>query len=420
MIPSPGKDKHAIIIGAGIVGVATTLRLLQGGWRVTLIDREGPGAGASQGNAGVLASSSVTPVTTPGLLGKIPGLLLRRNQPLFVKWGYLPWLVPWLVRYLAHANLADTKRIARALAPIIGDSLQQHQDLARGTKAAKRIIPCDYFYAYKNRAHFEQDCITWDIRHENGFTWEEREHDAFKDYDPLYEGLKGFVVRLPGHGRIISPGDYLKDLAAHATGQGARLHIAPVQAIVHDNGIATGVRAGGETITADAIALTAGVWSGPLAKQLGMTIPMKAERGYHLELWETNVMPRAPVMIASGKFVITPMEDRLRLAGIVEFGDVTNDPTDEAFSLLERQIRATIPGLRWGRTTSWLGFRPAPVDSIPVIGSPSCFANVYMGFGHHHVGLTGGAKTGRILAALIQGIPLKHDLSVYSPQRFIN
>jgi len=56
----------------------------------------------------------------------------------------------------------------------------------------------------------------------------------------------------------------------------------------------------------------AGAWSGPLAESLGVSVPLESERGYHVELWEPSHMPRAPVMIASGKFVAAPMAGRLR------------------------------------------------------------------------------------------------------------
>ena len=83
-------DKRAVVIGAGIVGVCTALQLLSDGWRVTLIEREEPGAGASKGNAGIIALSHVIPLGTPKLLAKAPFLLLDRSSPISLRWGYLP------------------------------------------------------------------------------------------------------------------------------------------------------------------------------------------------------------------------------------------------------------------------------------------------------------------------------------------
>ena len=410
--------KTVAIVGAGIVGVSTAIWLQRDGHDVILIDRKGPGEGTSHGNGGVLASCSIIPVTVPGLLRKAPKMLFDPNQPLFVKWSYLPRLMPWLVRYLRTTNEDAVRRRAAALYPIIGDSLADHQALAEGTGAEKWIVPSDYLFLYNNRAHFDGDAFGWSVREAHGFAWDTLEGRAFRGYDPSFGPEIGFAVKLGGHGRIADPGRYVKDLAAHAEGQGARILRAEVEDIVHDGGRVTGVRAGGDTIPCDAAVIATGAWSGPLARKLGMRVPIESERGYHLELWEPSVMPRSPVMVASGKFVATPMDGRLRLAGIVEFGGLDAPPSSAPFKLLERNIRAAMPGITWKRTVEWMGHRPSIADSIPVIGAVPGVEGAYLGFGHDHVGLTGGPKTGRVLAQLIAGRTPNINLAPYAPDRF--
>ena len=413
-----GGSKTVAIIGAGIVGVSTAIWLQRDGHKVILLDGKGIGEGASFGNGGVLASCSIVPVAAPGLLRKAPGMLLDPGQPLFLKWSYLPKLVPWLFKYLGHANAADTKRIAAAMAPLVGDSLGEHQALAAGTGAERWVIPDDYLFIYRDRAHFESDSFGWSIRKAHGFTWEELEGQAFKAYDPAFGPEQGFAARLGDHGRISDPGAYVKALAAHVMASGGRFIAANAEAIIKDDGKVSGVRAGGETIACDAVVLAAGAWSGPLARQLGVDAPLESERGYHLELWEPSIMPRSPVMIASGKFVATPMDGRLRLAGIVEFGGLNAPPSKAPLALLEKNIRAAIPGITWKHKTEWMGHRPAPADSIPVIGESPVMHGAFMGFGHHHVGLTGGPKTGRMIAQMISGRTANFDVSPYAPSRF--
>jgi D-amino-acid dehydrogenase len=123
-------------------------------------------------------------------------------------------------------------------------------------------------------------------------------------------------------------------------------------------------------------------------------------------------------MVASGKFVITPMEGRLRLAGVVEFGGLDAAPSRKPFELLHRNIKSAIPGIRWKDTSEWMGHRPAPADSIPVVGPVPKIKGAWLGFGHHHIGLTGGPKTGRLLAQMISGKSPNIDLAPYAPSRF--
>jgi D-amino-acid dehydrogenase len=404
------------IVGAGIVGVSAAIWLQREGHKVMLIDRGAPGDGTSYGNGGVLASVAIVPVTGPGLIAKAPRMLFDPNQPLFLKWGYLPKLMPWLVKYLRHANAEDATRIAAALAPIIGDSLADHQALSAGTGAEKWIVPGDYVFGYGSRADYEAEAFAWKIRREHGF--EPQEIEDFKAYDPVFSDKIGFGIKMPNHGRITSPGDYVKDLARHAEANGAQMIKADVRGILRENGQVTGLRTAGETIACDTVILATGVWSKPMADMLGLNVPLESERGYHIELWEPNFMPRGPIMIASGKFVVTPMEGRLRLAGVVELGGLKAPPSRAPFDLLKRQALAAMPGLTWARETEWMGHRPAPSDSIPVIGEVPGIKGAYLGFGHHHVGLTGGPKTGRLLAQMISGRKPNIDVGVYSPSRF--
>ncbi len=412
------EKKTIAIIGAGIVGVSAAVWLQRDGHKVILIDKAGPAEGASHGNGGVLASCSIVPVTVPGLLRKAPRMLLSPSEPLFMKWSYLPKLVPWLARYLGHAKADEVDRIAAALTPIIGDSLNDHKALAEGTGAEKWIVPSDYLFLYRDRAHFETDAFGWNIRRKHGFQWDELEGQAFHDYDPVFSQDIGFAAKLGDHGHITDPGRYVKDLAAHVESNGGRIVCAEVDDIVRTAGNVTGVRAGGDTIACDTAIVSAGVWSGPLARRLGISVPLESERGYHLELVEPSAMPRSPVMVSSGKFVATPMDGRIRLAGIVEFGGLDAPPSRAPFDLMRKNARAAFPGVTWKEEVEWMGHRPAPADSIPIIGEVPGLAGAYLGFGHHHIGLTGGPKTGRLLAQMIGGRTPNTDTSVYAPARF--
>ncbi|WP_170405511.1 NAD(P)/FAD-dependent oxidoreductase [Ruegeria arenilitoris] len=412
------EKKTIAIIGAGIVGVSAAVWLQRDGHDVILIDKAGPGEGASHGNGGVLASCSIIPVTVPGLLGKAPKMLFSPSQPLFLKWGYLPKLIPWLKNYLSHANANDVARIAAALAPIVGDSLNDHKALASGTAAEQWIVPSDYLFLYNDRTQFEEDAFGWNIRRKHGFEWDELEGKAFHDYDPIFSPDIGFAAKLSEHGHITDPGRYVKDLATHVEANGGRVIRANVEDVVREKGRVTGVRANGETIPCDTAIVTAGVWSGPLAKRLGISVPLESERGYHLELVDPSAMPRSPVMVASGKFVATPMDGRIRLAGIVEFGGLEAPPSRAPFELMRKNARAAFPGVTWKEEVEWMGHRPAPVDSIPIIGNVPGIDGAFLGFGHHHIGLTGGPKTGRLLAQMIAGRTPNADMSVYAPTRF--
>jgi D-amino-acid dehydrogenase len=412
------KQKRIVVIGAGIVGVSTAIWLQRDGHDVVLVDKIGPAEGTSYGNGGVLASCGVIPVNSPGLMRTAAMMILRPSSPLFIRWSYLPRMLPWLFGYLRRANPRDATHTAKALTNILFDSLEQHQNLAHGTGAEKWLKPSDYLHVYNDRKTFEKDGFGWSLRKKLGFKWDEMETAEFEEYDPVFKGAGKFAIRLKDHGHITDPGKYVIDLAAHFERQGGEIKIAEVSDIDKDQGRVGGVTTNQGTIKCDAVVLAAGVWSAGLVKKLGINASMETERGYHIELINPSIKPRSPIMLASGKFVVTPMDGRIRCAGIVEFGGLDAPPSIQPIALLKKQIHEAIPNLKYDRIEEWMGHRPAPSDSVPLIGPIKNVKGAYAAFGHHHIGLTGGPKTGRIVADMIAGRKSNIDLAPYEVSRF--
>ncbi len=385
--------------------------------RVTIIDRLPPGEGTSHGNAGVLAACSIAPVTAPGLIAKAPRMVMNPDFPLFMKWGYFPKLLPWLLKYLSHANDADTRRIAQGLTPIVSDSVDQHLSLVSETDAAEWVVQSDYSFAYADRAAFEADHYTWGLRRDAGFEPVLRTGAEIRDYEPSLSPRIGLLASMQDHGFVRDPGGYVKALAQAFERLGGTLLQAEIKDFELTDGKITSVLTDAGAQPCDRAILATGVWSGPLMKKLGLKIPIETERGYHIVFEDAEGGPSHPVMVASGKFVATPMAAGLRCAGVVEFGGLEAGPSETALALLRKQTRLAFPNLRHGAEIPWHGHRPAPSDSLPLIGQVRQ-SGIYTAFGHHHIGLTGGPKTGRIVASLVADHPVNTDLGAYDPMRF--
>jgi len=170
-------------------------------------------------------------------------------------------------------------------------------------------------------------------------------------------------------------------------------------------------------LAADKYVITAGAWSSVWEKVLGISVPMESERGYHIEFVNPSITLRSPLMVAGGKFVVNSMDGRLRCAGVVEFGGLTPHRSQAPIELLKNQMAELFPDLKYDRIDEWMGHRPATADSLPIIGASPKAKNVYLGYWHHHIGLTGGPKTGRWLASLITGTSINTDLSAYAADR---
>ena len=412
--------KHILIAGAGIVGVSSAIWLQRAGFRVTIVDRAGPASGTSHGNAGVLAAGAIVPVTVPGLMRKAPSMLLDPSSPLFLRWSYLPKLLPFLAKYLGHATDAHVDHYARSMSTLLHDSVDQHHALAAGTGAEGYVTNEDYCFGYQTHAAFEADSYGWSKRKAQNVPFEVVSGAEYATYDPLYGSQFETVVRCKSHGRISDPGAYINALADHFVEQGGELIITNINDVQVADGQITALLTDDGPMSADTILLAMGPWSKKIAHKLGVKVPLESERGYHIELINPSGMPRSPMMVASGKFVITPMRGRIRAAGVVEFGGLDAPASRGPFELLRKQVAALLPDLKYDEVVEWMGHRPAPADSLPTIGANDASGKSYSAFGHQHVGLTGGPKTGRIIADLIAGKKPNIDLAPFDPNKHIS
>lgn len=384
---------------------------------VTVIDRIGWGQAASAGNGGILAACAMVPVTGPGLIRKAPGMLFDKEFPLFMKWGYVPKLIPWLVKYLSHANADDTHRISDGLAELVCDSVTQHDALADGTSATDWIAKSEYSYAYKDRAAFEADAFAWAIRAKHGINVTLRDGRDVQAREPSLAPDVTLLATMTDHGYIRDPSGYVAALGATFEQNGGNYIRAGVTDFELENDKITAVVTDQGRFACDNAVLTTGAWSKSLMKKLGLNIPLESERGYHILFKNARGGPNHPVMLASGKFVITPMAQGVRCAGTVEFGGLEAGPSKAPFDFLRRHAKAALPNMTWDEEIEWQGHRPATTDSLPLIGQIR-ETGIYAGFGHQHIGLTAGPKTGRLLAQLIAGQPPNIDLTPYQPARF--
>jgi D-amino-acid dehydrogenase len=417
--------KSVIVVGAGIIGISTALNLQRLGHQVTVFDPRGPAGGASFGNGGAMAASGIIPLNTPGIIGRGLKMLADPKQPLFIKWRYLPKIMPWLLKFASYATPAQTERTAMALASLVMTSHSEHAALSRGTPAERYLKQTDYAFLYPSEAAYQGDAYAYALKRKAGIKWHTVEGSSLRSYDPALEQSDGFCVVYDDadHAVLTDPGKYVEGLASGFEALGGRV----VKAAVDDIQIKTdesgdskaaGVMAGGTFHGCDQLLLAAGAWSKSLALKLGLNLPLETERGYHLELWEPNVEMKRSILVSQGKFVVTPMEGRLRCAGIDEFGGLEAGPSPHGPELLEYWVKRTMPALNWKRTSNWLGFRPTLPDSLPLIGPAPKIANAYLSFGHHHLGMTAGPKTGRLLASMMSGAAMNEDMTPFSPSKW--
>ena len=409
--------KPIVVIGAGIVGVSTALWLQNQGKEVVLVDKALPGNGASMGNAGLLAQWAMVPVNAPELWKSAPKYLLSKSSPIFLRWHYFPKLLPWLIKFMANATESRSKKIIENLAPLVQDSVDQHKSLVKGTSAEKWLLDSKFSYIYKTQEAFKADAYGWKVKSEYGFIPNLVLGNDVRDEEPILSPDVRCMAVLEGQGHITNPLGYVTALFDVFQKNGGKFIKKSVKNLNTLNDQIYSVQLEDEEIICQKAVVTSGIWSKNLIKNLKIKVPLETERGYHIVYENPSIEPRNPMMITEGKFAVTPMTTGLRCAGTVELGGLNASASKRPIDFIKKVSQKTFPELKFENISEWMGFRPTLPDSLPMIGEIDN-TGIFTGFGHQHIGMTSGPKTGYILAQLVSDNKPNLDISGYSPKRF--
>jgi D-amino-acid dehydrogenase len=415
---SPAGGRHAVVVGAGIVGVACGLYLQRDGWSVTLLDRADPGEGTSKGNSGLLALSHVTPMALPGIIRDVPRMLLDPDAALAIRWRYLPRIAPWLGRFLLASRAAEVERICGALASLVLGALDAYGPLLELAGAGDLVHRRGLLLVYQTERSFAHARAEIELRQRFGVTVETLGADEIRQLVPDLAPVFSRGALYPEVGHVIDPFGLVQTLAEALKRAGGTIQRGEVRGFDFDARGVEAVRTAAGAHPADAVVIAAGAWSKPLARQLGVRVPLDTERGYNVTVADPGVAPRLPVVSADMRFGVTPMREGLRLGGTVEFAGLEAPPDPSRHALLMKHAKRLYPKLDVSQRTEWMGHRPSLPDSLPVIGPAPRYPNAYLAFGHGHIGLTTAAATGRAIADLAAGRPAAIDVDAFRADRF--
>ena len=416
--PDSGSISEVTIIGAGIIGIATARQLQQQGYSVTIIDQTEPAESCSRGNAGILAAYGVAPLSLPGILGKVPGMLVDPLGPLSIRRQYLLNIAPWLWRFWRASRPDRVEKIATALSGLLGTTVTDYLALTRGVAAEALIKPSPVLCVYADEQAYQKDSYVWALRRRHGVRWRLLNGAELHETEPVLAQRYQYAAAFDECGYTLNPQRLAKLLFNDFIQHGGTYRQAKVSNVVTNAHGPTHLQTSVGDQAVRKLVIACGAWSGQLAKRLGEPVPLEAERGYHITLSGfEGQLPLHPIMSPSEKVIATPMEMGLRIAGMVEFGGFL-PPDHRRSTILRSHLRTLFPSITTGEVSPWMGHRPSLPDSLPVIGPSSRHPSVFYAFGHHHVGLTAAPMTGRIITELITGKKPSLDISAFRIDRF--
>jgi glycine/D-amino acid oxidase-like deaminating enzyme len=406
-----------VVLGAGIVGVSAAYAIGERGLSVVLVDRKAPGEETSYGNAGILSSGSILPLNKPSLFRALPSYLT--NQSAALRWN-LPWTIrniDWVLRFLANAVPSRVAPRATALHGLIGASLPLHRDWIVKAGVPQRIRETGWLKAWRSdavaAAKAEQAFLAG-----YGIKSELLDRQAISALEPNILPVYKVGLLHTQTASVDSPGNVTKAYARMFEGTGGVMRQSEIRAIVPD-GAGWRVALGDGTLVARHVVVALGPWSPDILRPLGYHVPMAFERGYHQEFKPNPTRPLLrPIHDAEGSFVMTPMEQGVRITSGVE---LTDRDAPSSFAQLDQVVPLARGVAEFGDAVAepWRGARPSLPDGLPMIGPAPRHAGLWLAFGNQHIGFTTGPATGTAIAAMIGGAPPTFDVGAFSPSRYL-
>ncbi|MGW2517878.1 NAD(P)/FAD-dependent oxidoreductase [Streptomyces sp. NPDC001617] len=412
------SPSSAVVVGAGMAGLATAWFLQEAGVEVTVVDRRGVAAGASWGNAGWLSPALTVPLPEPAALKLGMRTFLSPASPLYIPPRADLRLARFLLAFTRNCTHRQWQVAMAALATLNRRALAAYDDLARGGITEPTRTGDPHLIAFTSAAGrsgvvAELEAVRaagQDVAYDLLTGAEARERE------PALSARVEAAVHLHGQRRL-NPGAYAAALADAVRDRGGKFVTGADIRRIQDLG--TGVAAlaaDGTTVRADVAVLASGAWLDRLAAPFGVRTPVQSGRGYSFSL-PPDGLPARPTYFAEQRVVCTPLGDRVRVAGMMEFTAPDRPADPRRVEAIVNAARTLLPAADFARRTDeWAGPRPCTADGLPLVG-PTRSPRVHVCGGHGMWGIALGPVTGKLLAeSIVTGRPAP-ELTALHPLR---
>lgn len=409
--------KSALVVGGGIIGVTSAIFLAEAGFAVTVVDRKGICEETSSGNAAGLAFSEIVPMAHKGFLKKVPGWMVDPLGPLSIQPNYALKIAPWLLRVAKEGQAKKREAAVDAQVSLMRLAEEEMFSLISRAGLDSMVRHDGEIELYDSEAAFKASLDGWKLKERYGIPFEHVRGARLAELQPgLSDNIKvGTFV--PEYKTVSDPKDFGKALWVYAERLGAKF-VKGEAALVRGGERAFAVLKDGTELQADVLVIAAGAWSHKLASQVGDEVPLETERGYNTTLPKSAFDVKRMLVFSSDGFVMTPLENGVRVGGAVEFAGLDNPPNFKRSKAMLTKAKRYLPGLNIEGGREWMGFRPSLPDTLPAIGNAKGAPNIIYAFGHGHLGLTQSAATARLVRDLVMDEKPVLDLMPFSPQRF--
>ena len=409
--------RSAIVLGGGMVGVATALHLQRRGWSAVLVDRTEPGRETSYGNAGFIQSEAVRPYAMPRDFASLLRIALGRTNDVRYRLKALPHHLVPLLQYWRNSAPDRHDRITAAYARIIQRAAAEHDIFIRGSGAGNLVQKAGYHLLHRDPAALAAAVATAEtLRAAYGITFSVLSADDLARAEPGLKQAPGGAIHWPQSWTVSDPGGLVTAYATLFEKLGGTLARGDAATLAQTSS-GWSVQGTDGPIEADAAVVALGPWSPDLLRRFGYRFPLVRKRGYH-QHYVGGTALQLPLVDASLGYVMAPMRQGTRITTGAELTGPDAPPTPVQLDHAEAAARQLVDLGHRVDGDPWYGTRPCTPDMLPVLGRAPRHRGLWMNFGHGHQGLTLGPVTGRLLAELMTGESPVVDAAPYRPERW--
>ena len=409
--------RSAIVLGGGMVGVATAMHLQGRGWSVALVDRTAPGRETSHGNAGFIQSEMVRPAAMPRDVASLLRIAAGRTNDVRYHLRWLPLHLRPLLQYWRNSAPERHDQITAAYAQIIQRAAAEHDIFIRDSGAGNLVQRAGYHLLQRDPAALAAAVATAEtLRAAYGVKFRVLSADDLARAEPGLKQAPGGAIHWLDAWTVSDPGGLVTAYAALFEKLGGTLVEGDASSLTQT---ASGwsVRGAAGLIEAESVVVALGPWSPELLRRFGYRFPLVRKRGYH-QHYVGGTALQLPLVDASLGYVMAPMRQGTRITTGAELTGPDAPPTPRQLDHAEAAARQLVDLGNRVDGDPWYGTRPCTPDMLPVVGQAPRHRGLWMNFGHGHQGFTLGPVTGRLLAELMTGKSSVVDAAPYRPERW--
>jgi D-amino-acid dehydrogenase len=413
---------RVIVLGSGVIGVASAYYLAQQGAQVTVLDRQsGPAKETSFGNAGQISPGYSTPWAAPGIPFKAVKWMFQHHAPLAINVDGSMWQLQWMAQMLKNCNpqsYAVNKERMMRVAEYSRDCLRQlrsetgihYENRSKGT-----------LQVFRNEAQLEAVQRDIQVLKECGVDFNLLNSRELGSVEPALAHTDKLVggLHLPND----ETGDcylFTNALAKVAQDLGVEFKFDQnVEQLIVEGDEIKGVMVNGAILTADRFVLAFGSYSRDFLKPLQLNLPVYPVKGYSLTIpiVEPKFAPQSTVLDETYKVAITRFDQRIRVGGMAELSGFNLGLNDDRRATLEMVTQDLFPGGDLQQASFWTGLRPMTPDSTPIIGATK-YKNLFLNTGHGTLGWTMACGSGKLISDLVMNHRTEISTDGLSIQRY--